>query len=70
MEAPTLKICVCDEVLVREGTFKPRTRKLVQSPYFRPEFRFTENKDDAWAPTRSRAPSVTIDFEFLNGDFS
>ena len=70
MEAETLTICVMELVEVREGTAPDAVTFPHASPYFKPEFRFTINKDTDWAPTRSRAPSVTIDFDFLSGDFS
>lgn len=40
------------------------------SPYFRPQFTFTETKDSNWASSRSRAPGVIINFAFKDGDFS
>lgn len=60
---PTLKINVCDVVEVREGTHPVvRAGHELESPYFQPEFRVAMDKDTKWAPARSRAPSITIDF--------
>lgn len=69
MEPTVLKIQVCDVVEVRDAPRKRTRRGEVQSPYFRPEFKFTMDKDVEWAPARSRAPSVVIDFDMLGDGY-
>lgn len=66
MEAPTLEIRVEDVVVVHEGSpVRTRRAKPVKAP-FQPEFRFTmPTEDQTWAPARSRAPSVLIDFDLF-----
>lgn len=69
MEPEILEINVCDTVEI--GDFyiaQPRKIKEVRSPYFYHGLKFTENKDSGWAPARSRAPSVTIEFDLIEGD--
>lgn len=65
MESPTLNISVCDTVSVQEGTRRLARGVAVSSPYFRPQITMTMDKDVAWAPARSRAPSVTIEMDFF-----
>lgn len=69
MEKPALKISVQDVVLVYEGVrSRERARGPVVAP-FQPQFVFAMDKDVAWAPSRSRAPSVTIDFDLFEGGY-
>ena len=69
MEAPTLKVRVMDEVKVLERAPRRRAKPRAQRAYFQPEFVFTMPKDTKWAPARSRAPSVLIDFELGEAAF-
>ena len=68
-EAPTLTIYVCDTVAVCEGTALRAVVIPQQSPYIVPEFTFKMDKDAEWAPSQSRAPSITIDFDFVEAAF-
>lgn len=68
MESATLKVCVMDEVRILERASKHRARPRAQRAYFQPEFVFTMPVDTKWAPARSRAPSVMIDFELVEAD--
>jgi hypothetical protein len=70
MELETLKVCICDVVEVREGAHEQsHVIGETRSPYFQPEFRFTIDKDVEWAPARSRAPSITIEFDIFEGGY-
>lgn len=66
MEAPTLKIFVCDEVKVTEGApareISSGEYVMTPSPFFASED-FVVSPDSTWAPTLARAPS----FGTVNG---
>lgn len=64
MELETLEICVMEVVSFGDAYTAPKT-VITVTPYFKPTYTFTVPKDVAWAPARSRAPSVEITFDFL-----
>jgi hypothetical protein len=67
---PTLKVCVQEVVVVREGT-APRAvkRHPKPSPYFQPEMTFRVEREVDWSTTKPRGPTVFIEMGDLMAAF-